>query len=325
MRDSRVLELRASEPVVGVGMLTLDARQHLPRALPPLLASPLSPRVLVVDSSSTDGTAELARELGAETIVVPRAGFNHGLTRELARRELGADIVVMMTPDAYPADELALGRLVEPILAGTASVAYGRQVPHPGASIFEAFSRSFNYPAQSHVRRLADRARFGVYVFFSSNAFAAYRNSALEEIGGFPATLSHEDAIAAALLLQRGHEIAYVAEAVVEHSHRYGLREELERHFDAGYAREEYRDALALGGKHGDLGKRYARGLLAELAHSRPSLLPYALAHLGAKWLGFNLGRKSLGAPAWLNRALSTQSAYWSSQAYRSARDRRTG
>lgn len=229
----------------------------------------------------------------------------------------------MVTPDAYPADEHALGRLLEPIVTGKASLAYGRQVPHPGASAFEAFSRSFNYPAESHLRSIADRARYGVYLFFTSNAFAAYRTSALDEIGGFPATLSHEDAIVAALLLRLGHTIAYVAEAVVEHSHRYGLRQELERHFDAGYAREEYREALALGGTHGDLGKRYARELLRELAGSRPSLIPYALAHLGAKWFGFNLGRRSLGAPTWLKRAVSTQDAYWSSPSYRAGRERR--
>jgi len=310
-------------PQVGVAMLTRDARQHLSRSLPPLLASPLAPRVLVVDSSSSDGTAELARELGAETLVIALTAFNHGLTRELARQQLGTDVVVMMTPDAYPTDEHALGRLVEPILAEKASLAYGRQVPHPGANAFEAFSRSFNYPARSHVRGIEDGARYGAYLFFASNAFAAYRSRALDEVGGFPATLSHEDAIVAASLLRRGHRIAYVAEAVVEHSHRYGLRQEFERHFDAGYAREEYRETLALGGTHGDLGKRYARELLRMLARSKPWLLPYALAHLGAKWLGFKLGRKSLGAPVWLNRAASTQAGYWSSQPYRAAQRRR--
>lgn len=312
-----------SSPTVGVSFMTLDSRRHLPRSLPPLLASPLSPRVLVVDTSSRDGTAEAARELGLETLVVSQAEFNHGLTRERARQELGTDIVVMITGDAYAADEHTLGRLVAPLVAGTASLAYGRQVPHPGANLFEAFSRSFNYPAASHVRGIEDRERYGVYLFFSSNAFAAYRNSALDEIGGFPATLSHEDAIVAALLLRRGHKIAYVADAIVEHSHRYGLRQEFRRHFDAGYAREEYREELALGGTHGDLGRRYAKELLALALRSRPLLLPYALTLLAAKWLGFALGRKSLDAPAWLNRRASTQTSYWSAPSVRAARARR--
>ena len=50
---------------VGVVVITHRARPHLARCLPPLLRSPLCPRVLVVNSSSVDGKLELAAELGA--------------------------------------------------------------------------------------------------------------------------------------------------------------------------------------------------------------------------------------------------------------------
>jgi rhamnosyltransferase len=53
---------------VGVAVVTHRAREHLARCLPPLLASPLRPRVLVVNSSSGDGTVEEARRLGAEVL-----------------------------------------------------------------------------------------------------------------------------------------------------------------------------------------------------------------------------------------------------------------
>ena len=86
---------------VGVVVVTHRARQHLPHCLPALQRSPLRPRILVVNSSSHDGTVELARELGAETLVVPRRSFNHGLTREQARRCLGTPVVVMK-PWAQP-------------------------------------------------------------------------------------------------------------------------------------------------------------------------------------------------------------------------------
>ena len=80
---------------VGVVVITHRAREHLERCLLPLTRSPLQPRVLVVNSSSQDGTVEKAAELGAETLVVPRRSFNHGLTRELARRHLGTPVVVI--------------------------------------------------------------------------------------------------------------------------------------------------------------------------------------------------------------------------------------
>jgi rhamnosyltransferase len=73
-------------PSIGVILITHNAKHHLPHCLPPLLNSSLKPRVLVVNSSSNDGTLELAQEMGAETLAIPRKQFNHGLTRELARK-----------------------------------------------------------------------------------------------------------------------------------------------------------------------------------------------------------------------------------------------
>ena len=46
-------------PTVGVAVITYKAVPLLPTCLPHLLASPLRPTVLVVNSSSNDGTVEL--------------------------------------------------------------------------------------------------------------------------------------------------------------------------------------------------------------------------------------------------------------------------
>jgi rhamnosyltransferase len=124
-------------PSLGVAIVTHRAVSLLASCLAPLLESRSPPRLLVVNSSSSDGTVELAQKMGADVLVVPREEFNHGTTRELARKTLGTDIVVMMTPDARPQDSDLLAKLVRPILQGTASAAYARQVPHEGAGYFE--------------------------------------------------------------------------------------------------------------------------------------------------------------------------------------------
>jgi hypothetical protein len=77
---------------VGVAIITHKAKTHLPYCLPLVLASSLAPRVLVVNSSSNDGTVELAKDMGAEVLVIARKEFNHGLTREGARKELAASM-----------------------------------------------------------------------------------------------------------------------------------------------------------------------------------------------------------------------------------------
>lgn len=305
---------------VGVVVVTHRAREHLARCLPPLLRSPLRPRVLVVNSSSGDGTVEEARRLGAEILVVPRGEFNHGLTRERARRALGTDIVVMMTPDAYPTDDGFLERLTAPVLAGRAAVAYGRQVPRTGADLVERFGREFNYPAASHTRSKADRARHGSSTHFCSNACAAWSSAALDVVGGFPATLVSEETIAAATLLRAGHRVAYVAEAVVVHSHRHGLTDEVRRHFDIGFARKRAGKLLRGGGRarrDGDRGRAFARALLALAWREEPAALPRVALHLGAKYLGYRAGLLGPSLPLAVARRLSGQDYFWDTAAAR--------
>ncbi|MCE5317042.1 MAG: glycosyltransferase [Parachlamydia sp.] len=305
---------------IGVVLITHRAKKHLKQCLPPLLSSPLKPRVLLVNSSSHDGTVELAQALGAETLVIPRRTFNHGTTRDLARRHLKTDIVVMMTPDAYALDSSLLEKLVAPLLQNKASIAYARQIPHDGADFFESFPRQFNYPESSELRRITDIPHHGVYTFFCSNTCAAYRNSALDEIGGFGPVLFGEDTVAVAKLLKRGHAIAYVSEAVVKHSHRYTLKQEFKRHFDIGLARRESRHLLLEAGKDAKRGTQFVKAMLSQLARKCPHLLPYGCLQIGMKWLGYRLGKTCHQAPLWIKKACSSQDFYWTSDVGRRKR-----
>jgi rhamnosyltransferase len=300
---------------IGIVIPTLNAERCLSNCLSPLLSSALKPRILVVDSSSTDNTVAMAKRLGVEVLVVPHRHFNHGLTREHARKILNTEIVVMMTQDACATSQTMLEKLIEPITNRVASVSYARQIPRDGAGILESFSRLFNYPEASHIRGIEDVERYGVYIFFCSNSCAAYRNSALDEISGFPAVLTAEDAIVVAKLLKRGHKIAYVADAVVKHSHRHTLLQEFRRYFDMGYIRRENQRLFSFGGKDEDRGREYFVNLMRNVLKAQPLLLPYALLQTLAKWAGYQAGFASLKAPLWLKKNLSAQNFFRSSTA----------
>lgn len=301
---------------VGVAVITHTAVKLLPRSLPPLLQSPLCTRVMVVNSTSNDGTVELAREMGAETLVVPRREFNHGSTRERARKALDTDIVVMITPDAIPSGPDMVGHLVRPLLEDPdIAISYARQLPHAGADFFESFPRAYNYPPTSEIRSIADVSRMGPMVFFCSDSCAAWSNSALDAIGGFEATLTAEDTIAAARLADIGYKIAYTADAQVYHSHKYTLIQEFKRYFDTGLTRRRHRDLLLRQAGDGKRGASFFRAMLLELLRDRPGLVPYAVAQAGAKFLGYQIGYRSLSAPRRVQRLLSSQDYYWTSTA----------
>ena len=296
---------------IGVAFITHNAEHHLKHCLPPFLNSPLKPRVLVVNSSSEDNTVQLAEKMGAETLVIPRAAFNHGTTRELARKHLKSKIFVLATPDAYAAKADLLEKLVCPIVQKKASISYARQIPHKGAKFFEAFAREFNYPQESHIRSIKDVDKHGIYTFFCSDSCAAYCNDALNEIGGFQPVLIGEDTVATAKLLHRGHSIAYVAEALIHHSHSYSLWQEFQRHFDTGLARKSYADLLMPAGKDSVRGKLFLKTLFRHLIRHRPHLIPYAVLQSAVKWFGYQLGQKGERLPLSVKKRCSGQDFYW--------------
>lgn len=291
---------KKSLPSIGIVIPTYQAEKHLNHCLPPLMSSlknlqnsqiVIHPRLLIVDSSSTDRTVEIAKQFDAEVLVIPKTEFNHGGTRERGRKYLQSDIVVMMTQDAYP-NEQTIFQLIQPLISGAAAVAYARQIPHIGAGYFEAFHRYFNYPVRSEVRSIKDSNRYGVQTFFCSNSCAAYLNSVLDDIGGFPHVAFGEDTIAVARLLHKGHAIAYVAESIVRHSHSYTLMEEYQRNYIIGKTRAEQRHWLECGSSDEKRGRQYAIRLMRDLLFKKPYLVPYAFIYLIIKWIGYQQGKK---------------------------------
>ncbi len=303
----------ASRPDVGVAVVTYRAGRLLDGCLPPFLASPLRPRVLVVDSGSDDDTVARARALGAEVRVIPRETFNHGLTREAARRWLGTEIAVMVTPDVRPTGIEVLERLVAPILRGEAAVAYARQIARPDADPVERFGRDFAFPPEGGIRDRGSWARMGTAAHYCSDACCAWWQPALDAVGGFPPTLVSEETVAVVRLLERGYRVAYVAEAVVVHSHPSRLLADFRRQFDVGLTRTLHaRELLARGGDE-DRGRAYLRGLLARLAREEPAWIPYALLHTALRYAGYRLGRTAARWPRGLAARFSGQDYFWRS------------
>ncbi|MAM74528.1 glycosyltransferase family 2 protein [uncultured Tistrella sp.] len=306
----------AQDQTINVFVITYKATHLLPKCLPNLLNSTIKARIIVVNSSSNDGTVEMAQEMGAETFVVPRKSFNHALTRELARRTFPSDIAVMVTPDAFPTGPDVIEKLTAPIREGKAAVSYARQIPHVGAGFFEAFPREFNYPAVNEIRSIEDLKRYGAYTFYCSNSCSAWRNSALDAVGGFGVSLVSEDFIGVAKLLRNGEKVAYVGDAVVHHSHTYTLKQEFQRMFDTGYERYWQRHLLLDGVSEDARGKLFVKAMIARLWKERPVAIPYAIVQTGAKYIGYKLGFAAHKLPkSWIPK-ISSQDFYWGSEAF---------
>ena len=99
---------------------TLNAAADIGRLLSAVLAQTLPPsEILIVDSSSEDETVSIASRVpGVRCIVIPRAEFDHGGTRDAALRSTreSADGKRLYNPSAQPIWFVADGkvRVAEP-------------------------------------------------------------------------------------------------------------------------------------------------------------------------------------------------------------------
>ena len=299
--------------ILNVIVPTLNAAKDWPRFAPALLSCIPPEQVLIIDSESTDGTPKLARAAGFQVRSVSKTQFNHGGTRLMAAKMLpAAEILVYMTQDAVLASPSALANLVAPFQDPEVGASCGRQLPRVGAKAIEAHARAFNYPATSEVRSLDSRERLGIKTVFFSNSLAAYRRSALMQVGGFPTNvILGEDTVVAGRLLLAGYKIAYAADACAYHSHSYTRLQEFKRYFDIGVLHSREHWLLDEFGHATGEGRRFILSELRYLREQDAWRIPSALVRAGVKYVGYRLGRAEAWLSLYLKRQLSMHPGFW--------------
>ncbi|MFF2480861.1 glycosyltransferase family 2 protein [Paenibacillus sp. NPDC058071] len=304
-----------TNPLVSVIIPSLNAGPAFTELLEKLNDQTLRPHeIIVVDSSSEDGTLELAHQAGAKTINVLRSEFDHGGTRNFAASNAIGDILVFMTQDAVPCNERMLEALVAPIVAdASVSSAYARQVAYPQASLPERLAREGNYPQQSTIKSKADVERLGIKTFFCSNVCSAIRRDVFNEMGRFPApVIFNEDLfMAAKCIMEGGYKVAYAADAAVYHSHDYTIRQQFRRYFDNGVSMRMNEWILrysAVGRAGTGLLRKQLSGLWAGRSWY---LIPKLILETAAKLVGYKLGQHYHRLPKALCRRFSMHKQIW--------------
>jgi glycosyltransferase involved in cell wall biosynthesis len=163
---------------IDVVIPALNEEASLPLVLAQLPRSSVR-RIVVADNGSTDATARVAREGGAEVVAAARRGYGSACLAGLAhlRRTGPPDIVVFVDAD-YSDHPEELPAVVAPILAGAADLVIGSRVlgrRERGALLPQA-------RAGNLVACLLIRIFYG-HRFTDLGPFRAIRWDALERIG----------------------------------------------------------------------------------------------------------------------------------------------
>jgi rhamnosyltransferase len=222
---------------VSVVIPTWNAGKEFRAVLDAVMAQSVKPELVIIDSDSTDGTAELAQSYPARLLRTTTREFNHGATRNEAARAARGEFIAFLTQDARPADERWLEELTAPFDDASVAGTYSRVVPRADASplVERSVKADLVYdttPLRKHIaaedwertspfeRRV--RGHF-------NNVSSCVRRSVFERVS-FPRIDFGEDLAWGVRMLELGYTIAYQPSSVVVHSHATHLAEDYRRH-----------------------------------------------------------------------------------------------
>lgn len=227
-------------PLVSIVIPTRNGMATLPAVFDAIdrQARDFDIEIVVIDTESTDGTLDLVRARATRLLQTTAARFNHGLTRNAAIAASSGAFVVLLSQDAVPADERWLDAIVSPLrhtqaLAGS----FARQVARPDAGVIARhyhahWAGSSRLPVVARVdsaiafeaMRPLERMRHCTF----DNVCSCIRRE-VWNAHPFAETPIAEDVAWARQVLLAGHDLAFVPEAVVMHSHARSAAYEFER------------------------------------------------------------------------------------------------
>ncbi|WP_026835920.1 glycosyltransferase [Eubacterium xylanophilum] len=255
----------------------------------------------------------LVKANNSEIHPVEAIDFDHGGTRNKGASLSSADYMLFMTQDAVPVDNY----LVEKLLASfekdsEVAVAYGRQIAGDDVGVIENYTREFNYPDRSIIKSAEDIETLGIKTFFCSNVCAMYKKAIYEQLGGFVTqTIFNEDMIMAASVIDNGFKIAYAADAVVVHAHKYTYRQQLSRNFDMAVSQEQYHEIFDRVKSESE-GIKLVKDTSGYLVRTgRWYMVPDLIMQSGFKFIGYKLGRKYEKLPRKIVQKISMNKRYW--------------
>ena len=244
--------------------------------------------------------------------------FDHGRTRARGVEKSDADIFVMMTQDAIPADERLIEKLTAALEGEDVAAAYARQLPAEDAEPVEAYMRNYNYPAASCIKSAKDLPTLGIKTYFCSNVCCAYRREIYDKLGGFIRhAIFNEDMIYAAAAIKAGYRIAYAADAQVIHSHNYTCGQFFHRNFDLGVSQTDHPEVFRDVPSEGE-GIRSVKAAAAYLRQQKMSRkIPGLIVQSGCKYAGYWLGKHYRYLPGRMVLACTMNREYWAHEGRR--------
>jgi len=184
--------------------------------------------VVVIDNESDDGSAKVARAMGARVFTFPRSLFGYGRAINVGTKLCRGDLIVLLSAHSWPQGDDWLGRMVHCVEDRDVAAAYCRQLPDEGVCQQERTRSNLfaehNYKLDSE--RLVQRCKSGEDVYevccFSNSAAIVRREAVLRF--PFRDLPFAEDRAFVLDCVMAGYSIAYLSTACVAYQQPAGFR-----------------------------------------------------------------------------------------------------
>lgn len=264
---------------------------------------------LMVDTTSTDRTRDIARKHGARIYTITQDEFSHGGTRNLAARLARGEVIAFLSQDATPAKKSWLRELVSPLKDRNIAGVFGGQIPREDAPLMEKFFYSVRFPAMQKKRSLAHGSPIILDHIFFSNVNSAMRREMLLAYPFDKAIIMSEDQEWAKRVLLEGFETFYEPNAAVVHSHNYTLKTAFQRYFDSAHSLMEVTDDTFR--NFTKAGFSYTWEEFRYVMRNSPETVPYLFLYDFSKVAGTFLGRMAKKLPQRLCEMMSLHKYHW--------------
>ena len=218
-----------AKPRVSVIIRCFNEERHIGTLLDRLSRQTLTDHeVVVVDSGSSDGTLSVVRRFPVALVQISPEDFTFGYSLNRGCERASGEFLVMASAHVVPCSDRWLEHLIAPFADPAVALVYGRQQGDTTSKFSEQQLFAKQYPAESN---------FDQHTPFCNNANAAIRRALWVDHAYDESLSGLEDLAWAKHMVERGHRIAYSAEAAVAHIHEES----------PGQIRRRYmREALAL-------------------------------------------------------------------------------
>ncbi len=200
-----------STPPTSAIVRSLNEARHLGRLIEGLNSQTVPvDEIVLVDSGSTDGTVDIANDLGCRVVELGKEEFSFGRALNKGCDAASGEILIIMSAHVYPVYDTYIEHMLRPFEEPPVTVAYGRQVGD---------HRSKYSESRLMLKWFPDESIFDQGHPFCNNANAAVRRSAWDELRYNEELTGLEDLEFAKRTIAAGNRISYVAEAPVVHVH----------------------------------------------------------------------------------------------------------